>query len=99
MEKEAGGKISSFPIMSNRDVRELLYKEDVVGPYVFVYIDKNNHFSYYILSKQQFVETSKEIEKSYDELSRIKPLKKGSPMVMPRKALEKYQDEWSNLWL
>ena len=97
-EKINKGKISAFPIMGNRDERQQFY-EDVAGPYIFVYIDKTDNFEFYILSKEQFTTTSSRVEDDYDNLDRLKPIKPGSPMAMPKKEIEKYKDCWENLWL
>jgi len=97
-EKEDGKTISAFPIMGNRDNRHEFYK-DVAGPYVFVYIDKDDHFTFYILSKEQFIEISNKIEDDYDNLPRVKHLKPGSPMSMPKKNIIAFENKWENLWL
>lgn len=97
-EKEDGKKIPSFPISGNRDERLSFYKE-VSGPYVFVYIDKDNNFKFYILSKDQFIDLSSQIEYDYDNFPRSKPLKPGSPMAMPLKNLQEFENCWENLWM
>lgn len=97
-EKQDGKKIYAFPVMGNRDKRHEFYKE-IAGPYVFVYIDKDNNFSYYILSKEQFVAISSKLEDDYDNLPRKKPLAPGSPMAMTRSCLTDYENKWENLWL
>lgn len=97
-EKENGKKIYAFPIMGNRDERENFYR-DVSGPFVFVYIDQNCHFSFYILSKEQFVNLSRQIELDYDNLPRKKALTPNSPMAMPKSCIIEYENKWENLWL
>lgn len=97
-EKIAGRKIYAFPVMGNRDNRQSFYKE-VSGPYIFVYIDHNNHFRYYILSKEQFINLSSKIEDDYDNLPREKEIKPNSPMAMPVKCLQSFENQWENIWL
>lgn len=96
-EKQDGKKIYAFPIMGNRDNREVFYN-DVAGPYVFVYIDSLNNIRYYILSKDQFVSLSRRIENDYDEKPRLKHLKEGSPMAMPLSEILQYENAWDNIW-
>ena len=97
---KGNNNVNAFPIMGNRDKsnRSLFY-EDVSGPYVFVYIDINNNFTHYILSKEQFITLSNKIEDDYDNKPRNKPLKSGNPMAMPRRSILDYKDKWDNLWL
>lgn len=97
-EKKDGGKVHAFPIMGKRDER-LRFYEEVAGPYVFVYIDKDDKFSFYILSRSQFVALSSQIEDDYDSLPRSAPLKPCTPMAMPRKCLLEFEGRWENLWL
>jgi hypothetical protein len=84
--------------MSNRDNRQEFY-DNVSGPYVFVHIDINNQYSFFILSKEQFIETSSKIEDDYDKKERKIPLNHGSPMAYPLKNLDVFKDKWENLWL
>lgn len=93
-----GNKKNTFPIMSNRDNRQEFY-DNVSGPYVFVHIDINNQYSFFILSKEQFIETSSKIEDDYDKKERKIPLNPGSPMAYPIKNLDVFKDKWENLWL
>lgn len=93
-----GNKKNAFPIMSNRDNRQEFY-DNVSGPYVFVHIDINNQYSFFILSKEQFIETSSKIEDDYDKKERKIPLNPGSPMAYPIKNLDVFKDKWENLWL
>lgn len=97
-EKKNGNKIYSFPVMGNRDEREEFYKE-VSGAFVFVYIDCNDLFHFYILSKEQFITLSRKIEDDYDALVRSKPIKPKSPMAMPRKQVLEFENKWENLWI
>ena len=96
-EKKDGKKIPAFPLMGNRDERQAFYQE-VAGPYIFVYIDKDDKFSFYILSKAQFISLSSQIEEDYDNLPRKKPLAPKSPMAMPKARIEEFEDQWDNLW-
>ena len=91
-------KVPSFPIMGNRENRETFYNE-IVGPYIFVHIDKDNNFSHYILSRTQFIQLSSQIENDYDydKYGNKKDLKP-SPMAMPRKYILDYKDKWENIW-
>ncbi len=96
-EKGYGKKIYAFPIMSNRDERDKYYNE-ISGPFVFVYISFDNLFTYYILSRDQFVEISSKVESEYDLLPRRKAIKSKSPMAMPEKCIQGFKDKWENLW-
>lgn len=92
------GKVHAFPIMGNHEEREQFYKE-VTGPYVFVHIDINNNISHYILSRNQFVKLSSQIENDYEyDKDGNKKNLKPAPMAMPRKYILDYKDEWDNIW-
>lgn len=97
-EKKDGKKIYAFPLMGNREERDNFYKE-VSGPFVFVYIDANDKFTYYILSKSQFVKLSSKVENDYDALPRKKSIRSKSPMAMPKRCIGTFENKWENLWL
>lgn len=97
--RDEKGKVkNSYPIISNRDKREEFYSE-IAGPFVFVHIDINGYFKFYILSKEQFINISSKVETDYDNLPREKPIQEGSPMAMPKKHLVEFENNWDNLWL
>lgn len=92
-----GNKVTAFPLLGNRDKRTAFYNE-VVGPFVFVHIDLELNYRYFILSKKQFVDLSSKVESDYDVLPRKKPLKPGNPMTMPMKHILDFENQWDNLW-
>lgn len=88
---------SSFFIGVKRSERNQMDKK-IQGPFVFVHIDKSEKVSYYILSKDEFIELVNTTDESYYNKPRVNPIKPDYPIALSLKDLRPYENHWDNLW-
>ncbi len=70
----------------------------ITCPFVFVYIDKDNQISYFILSRKQLIDLIIKTDDEYYHRKREKPLK-DYPIAISLNDIATYKDKWDNLWL
>ena len=70
----------------------------VKGPFVFVHLDGVDNASYYILSKDEFVNLVNSSDDVYYNRPRKKPIKPDYPIALFVHELQPYQDHWDSLW-
>ena len=83
-----GVKHTERALMSNR----------VKGPFVFVHLDDVDNASYYILSKDEFIELVNTSDDAYFNRPRKKPIKPDYPIALFVYELQPFQDHWDSLW-
>lgn len=88
---------SSFFIGVKRSERNQMDKK-IQGPFVFVHIDKCEKISYYILSKDEFIELVNTTDESYYNKPRVNPIKPDYPIALSLKDLRPYENHWDSLW-
>lgn len=101
--KNGDGKIekkTSFPLGAIYHANLDNGLKEINCPYVFVHIDADDNFSFYVLGKNELIETIKEVDKPYRD-QRYKKGKVFSPkenVAIPLKYIEKYKNQWDNVW-
>lgn len=88
---------TSFNIGLNHNNRSEIYKR-VKGPFVFVYIDKNDNISFYILSRNDYINLVIRTDDIYFNKKKNKE-KDSYPIAITLKDLISYKDQWDNLWI
>ena len=88
---------TSFNIGLNHNNRSEIYKR-VKGPFVFVYIDKNDNISFYILSRNDYINLLIRTDDIYFNKKKNKE-KDSYPIAITLKDLISYKDQWDNLWI
>ena len=87
----------SFNIGVKHDDRDQLSNK-VKGPFVFVHFENIDNASFYILSKQEFINLVISSDDAYFKKERKKPIKPDYPIALFVKELLPYKDHWDSLW-
>ena len=88
---------NSFNIGLRHNERSEIYNR-VKGPYVFVHISSNEDISYYILSRDEFINLVNTTDDLYFNRARKHPIKDTYPIAVSLKDLLPYEDKWDSLW-
>jgi len=89
---------SSYNIGLRHDQRDII-KDKIVCPYVFVHIDKNNIISYFILSRNEFIDLIEKTDDEYFNKPRKKAIKTNYPIAIKVSDLKIFKDNWDSIWL
>ena len=73
-------------------------QERVEGPFVFVYINKQEEVSYFILTKEEFIRLVNETDDAYFNGPHKKTIKPDYSIAVSLKHLLPYKDKWDSLW-
>ena len=87
----------SFNIGVSHDKRDQL-PDKVKGPFVFVHIENVDTVSYYILTRDEFINLVMSSDDAYFNKKRNKPIKSDYPIALFVNELQPYKDKWNSLW-
>jgi penicillin-binding protein-related factor A (putative recombinase) len=87
----------SFQVSLMRSQRDKIDNK-ITCPFVFVYIDRKDEISYYVLSQKQLIQVIEKTDDEYYNRPRKEPLK-DYPIAITLKDIADYKDKWDNLWI
>ena len=88
---------TSFNIGLNHNTRSDIY-DRVKGPFVFVHIGPKEEVTYYILSRDEYIDLVITTDDAYFNRPRKQPIKDTYPIAISLKDLLPYKDHWDSLW-
>lgn len=88
---------ASFNIGITHDKRDQLL-DKVKGPFVFVHLESVDSVSYFILTKDEFINLVKSSDDAYFNKKRNKPIKPNYPIALFVNELQPFKDHWDSLW-
>ena len=87
----------SFNIGITHDKRDQ-HLNKVKGPFVFVHLENIDCVSYFILTKDEYINLVISSDDAYYNKKRNKPIKPNYPIALFVKELMPFKDHWDSLW-
>ena len=75
-----------------------LMNDRIKGPFVFVHMEDSETVSYYILTKDEFIDLVNSTDDAYYYKQRKKPIKPDYPIALSLNDIRPFHNHWDSLW-